>query len=50
VGAPPQTIPKKITSATAQRLDTAVVKLLFAVPPDNTTPLDEGKNVVRQLL
>jgi hypothetical protein len=50
VGVPPQTVPKKITSASAQRLDTAVVKLLFAVPPGNTTPLDEGKNVVRQLL
>jgi hypothetical protein len=50
VGVPPQTVPKKITSASAQRLDTAVVKLLFAVPFGNATPLDEGKNVVRQLL
>jgi hypothetical protein len=50
VGVPPQAVPKKITPAAARRLDTAVIKLLFAVPPGNTAPLDEGKNAVRQLL
>jgi hypothetical protein len=49
VGMPQQTVPKRITAATARRLDIAVLKLLFATPPNSAT-LDQSKNVVRQLL
>jgi hypothetical protein len=50
VGTPQQAVPRRITAAVARRLDTAVLTLLFATPPNNTIPLDQGKNVIRQLL
>lgn len=50
VGSLQKAVPKRITAAGARRLDTAVLMLLFATPPNNPLPLDQSKKVIRQLL